>query len=48
MIAAVAALGIVVAALAFPRSSGQLRAPADEELEVPPEVLLDTAVVDPV
>jgi EmrB/QacA subfamily drug resistance transporter len=49
VIAAVAALGIVVAALAFPRSSGRLRAPADEELEVPLDagVILDTAGVDP-
>ena len=41
-----AALGIVVAALAFPRSSGRLRAPAGEEPEVSlePEVLLDAAV----
>jgi EmrB/QacA subfamily drug resistance transporter len=47
VIAAVAALGIVVAALAFPRETRGLRVPADEELEVPPEVLLDTVVVDP-
>jgi predicted MFS family arabinose efflux permease len=46
VIAAVAALGIVVAALAFPRSSGRLRAPAGEEPEVSlePEVILDAAV----
>ncbi|HEY2966035.1 MAG TPA: hypothetical protein VGJ99_07105, partial [Actinomycetota bacterium] len=49
VIAAVAALGIVIAALAFPRSSGRLRAPAMEEPEVSPEpeVVLDAAVVDP-
>jgi EmrB/QacA subfamily drug resistance transporter len=49
VIAAVAAVGIVVAALAFPRSIGRLRVPADEELEVPPEpeVILDAAVADP-
>jgi predicted MFS family arabinose efflux permease len=46
VIAAVAALGIVVAALAFPRGSGGLRS-ADGEIEVPPEVLVDTAVADP-
>jgi EmrB/QacA subfamily drug resistance transporter len=46
VIAAVAALGIVVAALAFPRSSGRLRARAGEEPEVSlePEVILDAAV----
>jgi predicted MFS family arabinose efflux permease len=46
VIAAVAALGIVVAALAFPRSSGRLRAPAGGEPEVSlePEVILDAAV----
>ena len=49
VIAAVAALGIVVAALAFPRSSGRLPA-ADEELEVPLDagLILDTVPVDPV
>src|SRR4029453_11507784 len=47
VIAGVAALGIVVAAIAFPRSSGQLPAPPEGELEVPPEVLVDTAVVEP-
>jgi predicted MFS family arabinose efflux permease len=49
VIAAVAALGIVVAALAFPRSSGRLRAPAMEEslVSLEPEVVLDAAVVDP-
>jgi hypothetical protein len=49
VIAAVAALGIVVAALAFPRSSGRLRVPAGEEPEVSlePEVILDAAVADP-
>ena len=49
VIAAVAALGIVVAAFAFPRETGRLGASADQELEVPPdaEVILDTAGVDP-
>jgi EmrB/QacA subfamily drug resistance transporter len=48
VIAAVAALGIVVAALAFPRSTDRLRTPVDEDLEVPPdaELILDTAEVD--
>jgi len=48
VIAGVAALGIVVAAVAFPRLVGDLRVPADEELAVPPEpeVILD-GVVDP-
>ena len=48
VIAAVAGLGIVVAALVFPRSTNRLRTPVDEDLEVPPdaELILDTAEVD--